>query len=266
MAEGQSSALRAQDHQPDVARSHRGASSRPLCSHPNRRAEAAPSCGTTASKPLPASVDDLRPGLLVFCARPSFIQLFSGFVGDEWRHAGIVVETNEGLFVSGFGRKDKYALMPLAQLRNYDRVGVGSVFASEREIQAAQDWVSQFDGVAAHYPASSIPAAFLLSFARTRKAGLLRRFIPGLCKVYCAGLSVCHRRRVAFICSTFVCAAVEAARRDPLPLDIRSDKEAVVGGSAVPSSRDTLLERWLATPSDIWRAIPIAQRRLLTAA
>ena len=215
---------------------------------------------------LPDTVDGLAPGQIVFCARPSLIQGFSRLVDDEWRHAGVVVETDDGLFVSGFGRKDKYALMPIANLSRYSRVAVGSVFRSAAEVEQAQRWISQFEGRQAAYPESSIIVAWFMSLARAVPSVSLRRLITALCTWYCLMLANRYRDEVAFICSTFVISAVNAAREQPLSIAMLARKSDDNSDRCRKPTTEVLLARWLATPSDIWRAIPSADRRDLVVA
>ena len=196
----------------------------------------------------------------MFCARPSLIQSFSRLVDDEWRHAGLVIETDEGLFVSGFGRKQKYALMPVADLARYSRVGIASVLETESEIEAAQRWVGQFDDKPARYPSSSIIVAWFLSLARARASRIFRWLITKLCIWYCLLLWNHHRDHVAFICSTFVLTAVNASRAQPLRVEMLSQKSAGGETTCTQPTAELLLARWLGTPSDIWRAIEPAKR------
>ena len=224
-------------------------------------------CRTTSRPAVPPdTIDGLAPGQIVFCARPSLIQGFSRLVDDEWRHAGVVVETEDGLFVSGFGRKDKYALMPVANLSRYSRVGVGSVFRSAAEVEQVQRWISQFEGRPAVYPASSIIVAWFMSLARAVSSVWLRRLITILCTWYCVMLASRYRNEVAFICSTFVISAVNAGREKPVSIAMLAKKSDDSMEPRPTSTTEILLSRWLATPSDIWRAIPPADRRDLLVA
>ena len=208
----------------------------------------------------PTTIEGLTPGLVVFCTRPSFMARLNASVGDEWRHVGIVVETADGgLAISGVGRLAKHFLMPLDALRTYSRVGVASVFASATEIELAQTWAAGFDGSKVHYPSSAVPMAGLLSWARTANAPVRRAVVVRLAHRYCMWMSRQHVDDRVFICSTYVAAAMNAASPEPVRFAMTEQKRTATRPDQVGLTA-TLLARWLATPSDLWRAIPAEQR------
>jgi len=202
--------------------------------------------------------------MMVFFARPSRLQSWAELFGHEWRHVGITVQTSEGLRVASYAAKGCYRLDdPEVLLPSYTRIGVANIFSTDAEIERVERFCRQFE----HFDRSDSPYSLggvlvgpIHLAARRRKLGPIRSFMFAIVKLYCWLQRSRYRDRDAFLCSTFVWAAVACGRQEPLriPLTAHPDDEAAY---ATPSTdEDELFARWLCGPTELWRSVSPASR------
>lgn len=212
----------------------------------------------------PSNVQDLEPGLLLFFARPSYLQTWAELFGHEWRHVGVTVQTEHGLRVASYGPRKCFRLDDPHEIMDwYTRVGVARIFHSDAEIGGVERFCRRF----LHLERSDSPYTFSSVFvgpvhlnARRRESGPIRTFLFALVYAYCRLQKLRYRDRDAFACSTFIWAAIDAVRSEPLriPLSAHPDDEASL---ATPSTtRDELFAQWLCGPTELWQSISESNR------
>ena len=215
------------------------------------------------------SVDlsDLTAGLLVFFARPSFLQTWAEFFGHEWRHVGVTVQTETGLMVASYGPKRRFRLDdPFEIMGSYTRVGLARIFSTDVEVQAVEAFCRRFE----HFEHADSPYTFsgilmgpIHLMARRRDPGIVRTLLMFIVYLYCWMQGVRYRDRTAFVCSTFAWAAIDEVLDRPLRIPLSAHPEDQAAYATPSTSRDELLARWLCGPTELWHAIsPMSRSEL----
>lgn len=198
------------------------------------------------------------PGMMVFFARPSMLQDYATLFGQQWRHVGIVVQTDDGLKIATFGIKKGFLLDPIEIISSgfYDRVGVATVLTSAAELAALDAFWRMFARAEETvYVYSAAGVGPLLYIASRCPRAWLRRLILLLLEGYCALQAERFKDRPAYVCSTFVWSAVQMARTRSLvvPLSAHPDDPVAYAKPATPL--DMKLGRWFCTPTALWDAV-----------
>ena len=204
-------------------------------------------------------LDDLRPGLLLFFARPSPLQTWAELFGHEWRHVGITVQTERGLMVASYGPRKCFRLDdPYEIMGAYTRVGVAQLFTSDAEVERVEAYCRRFE----HFERSDSPYTFsgilvgpIHLLARRRRPGIVRRLLLWFVILYCWMQKLRYHDRTAFGCSTFAWAVVSDVLERPLRLPLRAHPDDDAAYATPSNPTDELLARWLCGPTELWQAI-----------
>jgi len=214
--------------------------------------------------PLPTRTADLVPGLLLFFSRPSALQSWAELFGHEWRHVGVTVRTKEGLRVASYGPRKCFRLDdPAALMPAYDRVGVARIFETDTEVESVERFCRAFEHLErsdSPYTFSSILLGPIHLAARRRDPGFARSVMFAIVSLYCLFQRSRYRDRKAYLCSTFVWAAISEARSDPLRIPLSSHPEDLAAYATASTARDERFARWLCGPTELWQAISPTSR------
>ena len=210
---------------------------------------------------FPATVAELGPGLLVFWDRPSWLQSWAEVFGHEWRHVAFTIETDNGIKLVNYGLAKMDHLLPLDVLFGYRRVAVAKVFTEDAEVERLERWLHDV----AHtddkcYTTSGPVVGPIHLIARRLRPGLRRRLLFSFIRLYCRAMTVRHREHAAFCCSTYVWAAINACRNEPLRIPLSEHPDDLAAYATPTTEIDDLLGRWLCGPTELWRAISPANR------
>ena len=218
-------------------------------------------------------VDDLRSGDLLFFARPSFIQRFSGYVGDDFRGVAVFDRVDGQPVMHLCGRTNGFETRRLTDVIDaYDRIAVGRA----PRCHCTSSMLTELQSMLAErntYPTTALLPAFLLSWAREIDRGvgslLARAVVVPLVLADAALRGSLRCRTNRFMCSTWVAAGQPAVcpqhrltyRLGQTKPGDGSDRTARTG---LEGWLDRTLARWYLTPSDLWRAMPDGRRAELT--
>jgi len=153
---------------------------------------------------------------------------------------------------------------PADIMDNYNRVGVAWAVSSDAELSElerfcrAHEHLERGDGP---YTYTGILVGPVHLVARRLVAGVRRTGVMSLVRLYCSLQNWRYHDRSAYGCSTFVWAALDAARREMLRLPLSDHPDDVAAYATPATATDRLLARWLAGPTEIWQAIAPGDRR-----
>lgn len=182
---------------------------------------------------------DLRPGDLLFCERPSLIQRLCTWVGDPWRHVGIVVERQGEIYMLEVGSPGFRARHLSEVTAAYTSLGVSQVeYSSGAARREAIRWAESWADRRYRY--------LYLALLLTGYAAIVRRYQLTHSSLAILPLRIGSRlvqgRGYGPICSIWVADALRAGDVDltlpPIPRDFIS-------------------------PGDLWRGVSSDSRYLL---
>lgn len=214
---------------------------------------------------------DLRRGDLLFFARPSTIQRFSGYVGDDYRGVAVVDRIGGKTVIIQCGRERGFEIRPLDPIiRLFDTIAVGSA-PDCHCINDVMDRAHRQLDSSNRYPTAALVPAFFLSGARQpsnrlRSVAMRAAVIP-LAVLFGLGLELWRGGRSANMCSTFAASCYQlscaAHQLHFAPTKPKPDQANLPAGVRGRSWIDRLLVRWYLTPSDLWRSLPSERRHRL---
>ena len=213
--------------------------------------------------PRPAQVrpDDVEVGLLLFFKRPSMLQTWAEFFGHEWRHVGVTVATDDGVRIATYGPKVGFRVDdPVDVLPNYTRVAAARVYSSDDEIERLGSWLAVDERLRrnltdAPYVVSAPLIGPIHLIARRSSSRLIAWLLMLIVNLYCAIQNRRHHDRAAFVCSTFIWAALQASMHSPLRVPLTSHPDDEVAYARAVQPDDVRLGRWLCGPTELWNAI-----------
>ena len=207
---------------------------------------------------------DIPEGSLVFFARPSPLQTWAETFGHEWRHVGVLVDTGDGLHVASYGPRKCFRTDDLADLLgNYNRVGVARVFQTGEEVQRLRAVCRRFhhlERADAPYAFSSLVVGPLHLTGRRMSPGFRRAVVMAFITLYCWWMTLLYADRWAFVCSTFIWAALNEAKTTPLRIPLSNHPDDDAAYATPQTARDNLYARWLCGPTELWQAISPAAK------
>lgn len=215
--------------------------------------------------------DELRPGDLLFFARPSLIQRFSENVDDEFRGVAVFDQIDDRRVFHLCGRTAGFETRELIDvIPHYDRIAVGRS-ARCQCTSSMLAWVRSKLSESNRYQTTALLLAFFLSWARNPRPGFrgsaVSWLVTALVVLDARVHRVLNRNRNAYICSTWMAdAQLLVCPSHRITCDLTSSKptgktahDPLALGRRRQAINQLLISRFL-TPSDLWRAVPRDRR------